>query len=54
MITAVVMATAFTGCKDNSDNPVTGPDTSVARNYSERMVPVIDPKGASQGTAMRA
>ena len=52
MITAVVMATAFTGCKDNSDNPVTGSDTSVVRNYSERMVPVIDPKGASHGMVM--
>ena len=46
------MATAFTGCKDNSDNPVTGSDTSVVRNYSERMVPVIDPKGASHGMVM--
>lgn len=34
------------------DNPVTGPDIPAAKNYSERMVTVIDPKGASQGTLM--
>lgn len=31
------------------DNPVIDSDASSAKNYRERMVPVVDPKGASQG-----
>jgi len=34
------------------DNPVVGPDNPEVKNYSERLVPVVDPKGASQGTVM--
>jgi len=34
------------------DNPVIDPDIPVVKNYSERMVPVIDPKGASHGMVM--
>ena len=34
------------------DNPVTGPDTPEVKNYQEHLVPVIDPKGESQGSVM--
>jgi uncharacterized protein YacL (UPF0231 family) len=34
------------------DNPAVGPDKPAVKDYSERLVPVIDPKGASHGTVM--
>ena len=52
-----MLATMFIGnfilssCVVN-DNPGVGPDKPTVKDYSERMVPVIDPKGASQGTVM--
>ena len=52
-----MLATMFIGnfilssCVVN-DNPAVDTDIPAAKNYSERMVPVVDPKGASQGTLM--
>ena len=52
-----MLATMFIGnfilssCVVN-DNPAVGPDKPTVKDYSERLVPVIDPKGASQGTVM--
>ena len=49
--TMIVGGFALSSCVVE-DNPATDPDTPVVKNYSERLVPVIDPKGASQGTLM--
>ena len=46
------LGTILTACTVEADTPVTGPDKPVVKDYSERLVPVIDPKGASQGTVM--
>lgn len=39
----------LTSCTSENDNPAVAPDTSASKDYSERLVPVIDPKGASHG-----
>ena len=49
------MAILIVGCQllsacSVNDTPVTGPETPEVKNYQERLVPVIDPKGESQGT----
>jgi len=49
--TMIVGGFALSSCVVE-DNPATDPDTPVVKNYSERMVPVVDPKGASQGMLM--
>ena len=41
----------LTACAVN-DNPSVDSDKPEVKDYSERLVPVIDPKGASQGTVM--
>ena len=49
--TMIVGGFALSSCVVE-DNPATDPDTPVVKNYSERLVPVVDPKGASQGMLM--
>ena len=51
ILTICSLGSVFTACTDVVDNPV-GPDEPAVRNYSERLVPVIDPKGASHGTVL--
>ena len=50
-----LMASFIIGCLllsacSSDDNAVAGPETLDAMKYQERLVPVIDPKGESQGT----
>jgi hypothetical protein len=52
-----MMAIVVIGCRLLSacaveDNPVVNPDKPEVKNYVERMVPVVDPKGEAQGTVM--
>lgn len=52
-----IMAVLFVGCFllsacSEDDNPVIGPDSPEVKNYVERMVPVINPKGEALGVVM--
>ena len=51
-ILAISGASVFTACTSAADNPAIAPDTSAAKDYSERLVPVIDPKGGSHGVVV--
>ena len=52
ILTICSLGTVFTSCTDDADNAAAGPDKPVVKDYSERLVPVVDPKGASHGTVM--
>lgn len=51
MATMTVGSFILTACAVE-DNPAADTDRPAVKDYSEHMVPVVDPKGASQGTLM--
>ena len=46
--TIFLASPVLTSCSTN-DNPAVGPDVPQSKNYTERMVPVVDPSGDAQG-----
>ena len=50
MVMAIIGCGLLSACTDDDNSPKSEPDKPVVKDYSERMVPVVDPKGASQGT----
>ena len=52
ILTICSLGTVLTSCTDDADIPIAGPDKPAVKDYSERLVPVVDPKGASHGTVM--
>lgn len=52
LLSTLLCTIILTSCVDSHDNPVVGPDVPEVKDYVERLVPVVDPRGEAQGTVM--
>ena len=50
MLAALCIACCLLPSCTDKDNPVVEPDKPEAKDYQERIVPVVDPQGKAQGT----
>jgi hypothetical protein len=52
LLSTLLCTIILTSCVDSHDNPVVGPDAPEVKDYAERLVPVVDPRGEAQGMVM--
>ena len=52
IMTIVVIGCQLLSACTDEDNPIINPDKPDVKNFVERLVPVVDPQGGSQGMVM--